>query len=174
MESEIVNRVAASSLMQVDLEDWYPKMERVHFDLADFLYERLILREIDFRNALKQFPWEDLKDKLVAVFCSEDAIVPTWAFMLAANYAALQTGWVFLCKPEELDTFYYEKIIAGLPLAGFQDQKVIVKGCSKHPVPLSAFVSFAAKVSPVVQSLMFGEPCSSVPLYKKKKTSSAN
>jgi hypothetical protein len=169
METEIINRVANSSLRQVDLEDWYPKMEKAGFDLADFLFERLILKEMDFRNALKQFPWENLKDKLVAIYCSEDAIVPTWAYMLAANYASLQTGFVFFCKPEELDTFYYEKVIEGIQVSDYQDEKVIVKGCSKHPVPLSAFVSFAAKVSPVVQSLMFGEPCSSVPLYKKKK-----
>ncbi len=171
MESEIVNRVAASSLFQVDLEDWYPTMERFHFNLANFLYERLILKEMDFREQLRAFDWENLKGKLVCLYCSEDAIVPTWAFMLAANYAALHTEWVFLCKPEELDVFYFEKKINALSLVDFQDKKVIVKGCSRHPVPLSAFVSFAARVSPVVQSLMFGEPCSSIPLYKKKKTS---
>jgi hypothetical protein len=170
MEEQIINRVAQSALLQVDLEDWYPEMGRVEIDLAEFLWQRLILKELEFRQALKDYPWENLKGKMVSIFCSEDAIIPTWAFMLVANYASLQTAHVFLCKPEELDRLYYEKLISGLSLSAYRDQKVIVKGCSKHPVPLSAFVSFAARVSPVVQSLMFGEPCSSVPLYKKKKT----
>jgi len=169
MENEIINRVANSALFQVDLEDWYPKGERLGFDIADFLYEGLILRELDFRAALKLHDWEKYTDHFIGVYCSADAIVPTWAFMLISQYLAGKAASVFFSEPNKIDEFLYQQIIDKLDLEYYRDQKVIVKGCSKFPVPVSAYVAITMKLTPVVQSLMFGEPCSNVPLYKRKK-----
>lgn len=168
METEIINRVANSSLVQLDLEEWYPASQKATFDLSDYLYEKLILKELDFRKSLKEIAWEEYAGKHVALFCSEDAIIPTWAFMLAAHYLTLAGARVYFCKPEELDTFVYQDLITSLDIEPYKDQKVIVKGCSKFPVPVSAYVAIAEKLTPIVQSLMYGEPCSNVPLYKRK------
>ena len=169
MEGEIINRVATSNLLQIDLEDWYPKGERLGFDIADFLYEGLILKELDFRSALKVHDWKLYEDSFVAVFCSADAIVPTWAFMLITQYLSEKANRIFFTKPEQINEFLYQQIIDNLDIENYRDQKVIVKGCSKLPVPISAYIAITAKLRPVVQSLMFGESCSNVPLYKKKK-----
>jgi hypothetical protein len=169
MDGEIINRVANSNLLQIDMEDWYPKGKRFGFDIADFLYEGLILKELDFRSSLKVHDWTLYKDSLVAVFCSADAIIPTWAFMLISQYLSEKSTRVFFAKPEQIDEFLYQQIIDNLDLETYRDQKVIVKGCSKLPVPVSAYVAITSKLTPVVQSLMFGEPCSNVPLFKRKK-----
>jgi hypothetical protein len=172
-ETEIRNRVAESALLQLSPEDWYDERPRHAFDLAGFLYQGLVLKELDFRAALKAFDWSSFRDGHVCVFCSEDAIVPVWAFMLVALHARPFAADVHFCKPDDLDVLLYDRIIQALNLADFEGKKVIVKGCSKHPVPLSAFVSLSSRLQPVVQSLMFGEPCSNVPLYKKKKSDHA-
>jgi len=169
MENEIINRVASSTLVQIDMEDWYPVGSRIGFDIAEYLFEGLILKELDFRAALKNLDWSAYQNQYVGIFCSADAIVPTWAFMLVAQNLAGKALGVYFCKPEEIDAFLYEKIIRNLDLAPYRDQKVIVKGCSKLPVPNSAYVAIAARLTPEVQSLMFGEPCSNVPLFKRKK-----
>ena len=172
MENEIINLVANSSLLQVDLEDWYPKGERLGFDLAEFLYEGLILKELEFRSALKIYNWEKYQDQFVGVYCSADAIVPTWAFMLASQYLTGKAASVYFTEPGKINDFLYQQIIDKLDIEIYRDQKVIVKGCSKFPVPVSAYVAITSKLAPVVQSLMFGEACSNVPLYKRKKVAS--
>jgi hypothetical protein len=170
METEIINRVANSALVQIDLEDWYPVQSRKEFDLSSYLFQGLILKELDFRSALKQLDWTPYQNAIVAVHCSADAIVPTWAFMLIGQYLSAVTGEVYFCTPERLDDFVFQRIIDRLDVETYKDQKVIVKGCSKLPVPTSAFVAISVRLTPIVQSLMFGEPCSNVPLYKKKKS----
>jgi hypothetical protein len=165
---EIKNRVAESSLLQLSPEDWYDLRPRFAFDVAEFLFQGLVLKEIDFRQALKVHDWSPYEGGILCVYCSADAIVPTWAYMLVAVQARPFAAVEF-CRPEELDHLLYDRIIRELDLQAYAGQKVIVKGCSKHPVPVSAFVALAEKLQPVVQSLMFGEPCSNVPLYKKKK-----
>ncbi len=169
MENEIVNRVSNSALIQLDLEDWYDKKQRLTFDLAGFLYQGLILKELDFRSSMKTYKWSDYKDVHLSIDCSADAIVPTWAFMLVATYASPYAATITFGPKEQIDGFLFDRWIEKLDVSPYQDQKVIVKGCSKYPVPIAAYVAITAKLSPVVQSLMFGEPCSNVPLYKRKK-----
>jgi hypothetical protein len=169
MNAEIINRVAESSLIQLDLEDWYDQAERKSFDLAAYLHMGLVLKELDFRSALKQIDWTLFQGKHLAIHCSADAIVPTWAFMLVATHAAPFTKSIVFGTKDKIDEILFERWIENLNISPFIDQKVIVKGCSKFPVPVSAYVSITSKLTPVVQSLMFGEPCSNVPLYKRKK-----
>ncbi len=169
MNSEIINRVAESSLMQLDLEDWYDHADRKSFDVATYLHMGLVLKELDFRSALKQFDWPSFEGKHLAIYCSADAIVPTWAFMLVATYAAPFTKSIVFGTKDKIDEILFERWISNLDLSPYKDQKVIVKGCSKYPVPVSAYITITSRLTPVVQSLMFGEPCSNVPLYKRKK-----
>lgn len=168
-EGEIINRVASSDLLQISPEDWYDIRPRYEFDVAGFLFQGLVLREIEFRQALKEHNWSQYSGGILCLHCSADAIVPTWAFMLVAVYARPFADQIEFCRPEDLDYLLFDRIIGSLEIKEFTGRKVIVKGCSKHPVPVSAFVSLAARLQPVVQSLMFGEPCSNVPLFKKKK-----
>lgn len=169
MEEPIVNRVATSSLIQLDLEEWYDARPRKLFDLKDYLYQELIVKELDFRSALKVHDWAQYTGCHLAINCSVDAIVPTWAFMLVANYAASFAVSITFGNRDQIDVILFDRWIENLDLEPYKNGKVIVKGCSKHPVPVSAYVAISAKLTPVVQSLMFGEPCSNVPLYKRKK-----
>lgn len=171
MEDQIVNRVSNSSLERLDLEDWYDLRPRKVFDLKPFLYQELVLKELDFRAALKALDWAQFKETHVAICCSTDAIIPTWAFMLVAQYLAPVATTVTFGSLEQLDDFLFDRWITALDPEPYRDAKLIVKGCSKYPVPVSAYVAITAKLAPVVQSLMFGEPCSNVPLYKRKKDS---
>jgi hypothetical protein len=168
-EEEIKNRVAESSLLQISPEDWYDTRPRLGFDIADYLFAGLVLKELDFRAAMKAHDWTQYSNAQLCIFCSADAIVPTWAYMLVSIQASPFAAGIHFMKPEDLDNFLFDRKIQSLDLSEFEGKKVIVKGCSKHPVPVSAFVALAARLQPVVQSLMFGEPCSNVPLYKKKK-----
>jgi len=165
---EIINRVANSSLLQLDLEDWYDNRAKEIFDIAPHLYNGLILRELDFRAAIKQHNWQNYENKHLGIVCSAEAIIPTWAFMLVANAASPFAASVHFGDKNRIDENLFHQWISRLDVGPYTDQKVIVKGCSKHPVPISAYVDIAARLTPVVQSLMFGEPCSNVPLYKRK------
>jgi hypothetical protein len=165
---EIVNKVAQSGLISFDLEELYVPGERVLFDLKDWLYEELILKEKDFREKLKTHPWENYKNMLVAITCTADAIVPTWAFMLVAaqlNPFAKKIVFGDLLKLEEE---LFNEAISKINPEDFKDQKVVIKGCSKIEVPVSAYVTLTSLLRPVVKSIMYGEPCSTVPVYKKK------
>jgi len=169
MNGEIINRVASSNLVQIDMEDWYDHLQRRQFDLAEYLFKGLILKELDFRAALKLIDWTAYSNCHLAICCSADAIIPTWAFMLPATYASPYASSIIWGTVDQIDTILFDRWIEKLDIEKYRDQKVIVKGCSKFPVPISAYVAITAKLSSVVQSLMFGEPCSNVPLFKRKK-----
>lgn len=170
MSDEIINRVAKNTNLQViDLEDYYPEGKRVQIDIKDWLYEGLILREKDFREHVAQHNWSQYKDAYVAITCSTDAIIPGWAFMLISVHLATFVEKCVIGNLEDLETAIYQEIINELDISSYEDKFVIIKGCSNKPVPQSAYVNLSVKLQPVVKSLMYGEACSSVPLYKKKK-----
>lgn len=169
MSTEIVNRVANSKLVTFDLEDYYPKGERVLFDVKDWLLEGLILRETPFREAALEHDWSQYQDKYVAVTCSTDAIIPAWAYMLLTTYLTPFAKKVVVGDLEKLETILFTQIIDKMDVSKLKDLPVIVKGCSHKPVPENAYIQLIEKLQPVVKSLLYGEACSSVPLYKKKK-----
>ena len=166
----IVNKIAQSGLITLDLEQLLPKDLAIEaFDLKPFLFREMILKEKDFREALTVFDWSIYKDKAVAVFCSADAIIPAWAFMLVAGYLAPLTQSVFTGTPETFREYLLLKAIAELDITRYADQKIILKGCGTDPVPAAAYLAMSLRLQPVVKSLMYGEPCSTVPVYKRKK-----
>ncbi len=166
---EIVNKVAQSSLAVFDLEDFYPRNQKVALDIADFLEDGFILREVHFRNALKAHDWSNYQDKLVAIFCSTDAILPAWAAILVATHLNEFAQKAYLCKLSEVDTLYFTEILSAYDYSSYADKPVILKGCSKKPVPELAYLLAMDKLQGVAKSVMFGEACSAVPLYKKRK-----
>lgn len=168
MEDEIINRVANSKLVTVNLEDYYPKGSRVLFDIKDWLFEALVLREKDFRNQVAEFNWAQYQDSYVALTCSTDAIIPGWAFMLISIQLQPYAKRVVIGDLEALETAIYQDIITNLDVSEFKDMPIIIKGCSKKPVPQNAYIMLANKLKPVAKSIMYGEACSSVPLYKSK------
>ena len=169
LDEPITNRVSSSGLITLDLEDLYPKGERLGYDLAQHLWQGLVLREQQLRDELKAVDWTNFQGKHIAIFCSEDAIIPTWAYMLLAIRLEPVATTVFYGTLAALEDYLFEKAIDSLDLSAYKDQKVVVKGCSKVEVPISAYVHVTNRLRPLVQSLMFGEPCSTVPLYKKAK-----
>lgn len=169
MEEEIVNRVAASPLVTFNLEEYYPVGEIAEIDLKDILFQGLILREKDLRDFIKTHNWSGYQDKNVAVFCSADAVIPTWAYMLIG--IALQPFvrmTVFGSRNDLLARLFEEKL-QNVNWEQFQDKKVVIKGCSDVHVPESAYLYSAARLRPIAASIMYGEPCSTVPLYKRPK-----
>lgn len=168
MEEEIINRVANSKLVTFDLEDFYPAGERVSFDIAPWLLEGIVLKEKDFRAAVKNHDWSQYQNKYVALFCSTDAIVPGWAYILLSIELAPYAKKVTVGSLETLETVLFSEIIDLMDLSSFQDKAIIIKGCAHKPIPANAFVLLAKKLQPFAKSIMYGEACSSVPLYKKK------
>lgn len=166
--NEIINRVANSALITIDLEDYFPEGKRIEIDLADWLYEGLILKEKDFREALKNHDWSQYDGSFVSIHCSADAILPGWAYLLVTTHVQPYAKRVVVGKPEDMNTMLYREIIGEMDMEPFRDRMLIVKGCSRKPVPESAYIYLAERLLPVVKSLMFGEACSTVPLYKKK------
>lgn len=165
---EILNKIANSGLITIDLEDLYPKGERVSYDIAQNLWQGLALKEKDFREFIKTNDWSVYQDKYVAIHCSADAIVPTWAFMLLSTALQPFAKKIIFGSLEELENNLFSEVISNIKAEDYVDARVIIKGCSNLPVPTSAYVELTNKLLPVVKSLMFGEPCSTVPLYKKK------
>ena len=168
-DKEIINRVAASSLVTFDLEQYYRPGERVEIDVKDQLFQGLILKEKDFRDFIKTHDWNQYKNKFVAVHCSTDAVIPTWAYMLVAIALEPFASEIFFGTLENLETLLYQKALSHVDWQQYRNAKVVIKGCSKINVPVSAYVEATTKLKPVVSGLMFGEPCSTVPLYKKSK-----
>lgn len=164
---EIRNKVAESSLITFNLEDLYQLGPRSTFDLKDFLFQELLLREKDYRQQLLDLDWAQYAGHFVNIQCSADAIVPQWAFMLAATYLEPVAKRVVMGSSETLETVLFLESLANLDVEQFRDERVIVKGCSKYPVPTSAYVEFVSRLRPVAKSLMYGEACSTVPLFKK-------
>lgn len=165
---EIVNKVAASGLISVDLEELYVPGERVLFDIKGWLFEELILREKDFREQIKNHNWTQYQDKLVAVTCTAEAIVPTWAYMLIATALEPFAKKIVFGDLQKLEETLFSEKISALNPDDYRDQKIVIKGCSGIEVPVSAYVQLTAFLRPLVKSIMYGEPCSTVPVYKKK------
>ncbi|MFN5295481.1 MAG: DUF2480 family protein [Flavobacteriales bacterium] len=164
---EIVNKVAASGLVTINLEEFYPAGDRVSIDLADQLWQGLALREKDFRSWIQTHDWSQYQEKHVAVFCSVDAIIPAWAFMLVASALSDYAVTVVQGNRNELEEVLFRNIVDGLDLTVYQDKRCVVKGCSNLPVPQSAYTHLVMRLRPVVRSIMFGEPCSTVPVFKR-------
>ena len=169
MSEVLVNRVASSGLITIKLEDFFPKGEIAEFDLRPFLFMELILKEKDFREAMKAHDWAQYKGKNLVVFCSADAIIPVWAYMLVAVHAAPFANQIFQGDTDNFLKAPFEQVIGELDISGYDQQRVVIKGCSDKPVPPSAYLSLTRRLHPVAQSIMYGEPCSTVPIYKKTK-----
>ena len=168
MAEEIINRVAQSKLKVIDLEDFYPPGPRIQVDIKDWLWEGLVLREKEFRVAAKAHNWGQYDKAYVAISCSSEAIIPDWAYMLLITYLKPYAKLAVVGDFELLETLLYQSIIDQFPIDDYKDLPVIIKGCSAKPVPLNALNSLTAKLIPVARSIMYGEACSAVPLYKKK------
>jgi hypothetical protein len=168
MDETIVNRVAESGVITINLEDYYPKEELVVFDLKDYLFMGLILKEKDFREALKNFNWQQYENKNVAVTCTADAIIPVWAYMLVASYLQPVTKEVAVGNEKDLITNIIIKKVAAVNGEDFKDKRVVIKGCGDIQIPEVAYVEITNKLRPYAKSIMYGEACSTVPVYKKK------
>lgn len=168
MQDEIINRVANSKLVTINLEDYYPEGKRVLFDIKDWLFEGFVLREKDFREQIKQFDWSQYKDNYVALTCSSDAIIPAWAFILISINLEPFTKKTVIGNLDLLETSIYQDVLKILDVSEFANKPIIIKGCSKKPVPQNAYIMLATKLKPVAQSIMYGEACSAVPLFKNK------
>jgi hypothetical protein len=166
----IVNKVAESGIMTLDLTPYLAGDEVAVFDLKPFLFREMILREKDYRAALQTFDWAPFEQKHVALTCSVDAIIPVWAYMLAATYLQPVAASVFFGTKEELEKQLINKKIQAIDTSEYADKRVVIKGCGDTPIPESAYVAVTAHLRPVVKSLMYGEPCSTVPIYKKPKS----
>jgi hypothetical protein len=166
MENEIVNKVANSSLITLNLEDYYDKGERILYDIKQNLFQELILKEKDFRDFLKNTDWSYYKGKNVGIICSVEAIVPTWAYMLLATKLQPYANIVIFGDLEKLEQALYQQALAKIDPEIYRNAKVVVKGCGDIPVPTYAYVEITRLLSPVVQSIMYGEPCSTVPILK--------
>jgi len=166
---EIINKVANSGIVTIDLEEFYPKGERKLIDIKDQLFQGLILREKDFREFIKTHEWQQYKDCFVAITCSADAIVPTWAYMLLTLALQPYATKIVFGNLEQLESIVFNEKLQTLKIEDYKDARVVIKGCGTLPVPTNAYVQLTAILQPHVKSLMYGEPCSTVPLYKKAK-----
>ncbi len=168
-EEEIINRVASSSLITFNLEEYFPGGELAEVDLKGLLFQELILREKDLRDFVKQHDWSQYQDKHVAVFCSADAVIPTWAFMLVSIALQPFAATIAFGDRDVLVAQLYITALDKVDWQKFKDAKVVIKGCSDQHVPESAYVMAAARLRPLAASILYGEPCSTVPLFKKPK-----
>ena len=168
-QEHIINKVANSALVTFDLEDFFEPGERILFDIKDQLYEGLILREKPFRDFIKGHDWTQYQNKFVAIVCSTEAIVPTWAYMLLAIALKPFAKRIVFGSLNDLEIENYRNALVKIDWSSFTDAKVVVKGCSKVEVPVAIYVDVADRLRPYASSIMFGEPCSTVPLFKKAK-----
>lgn len=166
---EIVNKIASSGLITIDPADFLPKEEAMIFDLKPFLFRELILKEKDFRDSLKLHDWQQYQDKMVAVGCSADAIIPMWAYMLVTSYLEPFAKTIQYGTGDELMGRMTLAAIEEMDVDLYRDQRIVIKGCGEKAVPPSAYIALMKKLKPVVKSIMFGEPCSTVPVYKQKR-----
>jgi len=169
MQGEIINRVTNSSLIEINLEDYYDTHERVVYDIKDNLFQGFVLKEKEFRAFVKTNDWSQYQDKNVAIICSSDAIVPTWAYMLLVTSIESYANTVLYGSLESLEQYLFQKALSKIDLKDLQDAKVMIKGCGRYPVPEFAYVEITRLLKPIVTSLMYGEACSAVPVYKKSK-----
>ncbi|MEO8234408.1 MAG: DUF2480 family protein [Flavobacterium sp.] len=168
MQDEIINKVANSVLEVFDLEDYYAKEIRTQIDISQWLYEGFLLKEKDFREALKNHDWSQYENHYVAIHCSTDAIIPAWASVLVTIHVFPFAKKIVSGNLQDLETSLYQEILSVIDYSKYQDKPVIIKGCSKKPVPESAYILAVQKLQPFAKSIMYGEACSAVPLFKRK------
>lgn len=169
--NEIINKVANSSLEVFDLEDFYPSGVRTQIDISKWLEQGFLLKEKEFRLVLKNHDWSQYQNHFVAIYCSTDAILPAWATILVTVHLQPFAKKIYLGTKEMIDDFLYQDILSRIDYSNYKDKPVILKGCSKKPVPESAYITAIQFLQPVAKSVMFGEACSAVPLYKSPKNS---
>lgn len=169
MSEKIVNRVAKSPLKNIDLEELYPDGKRILFDIKNWLFEGIILKENDFRESVNKHDWSQYQDTYVALTCSEDAIIPSWAYLLLSAELTPYAKKIVVGDLELLETSIFQEIINHMDISEYQDKPVIIKGCADKPIPASAFSFLIDRIQPIAKTIMYGEACSTVPLYKKKK-----
>jgi hypothetical protein len=169
MAEIFVNKVAESGLITLDLEEWYPKEEVAVFDLKDHLFMGMIVKEKEFRESLKSYDWEQFRNKYVAVICSADAIIPVWAYMLVASYLQPVCLDMLIGDEQELRKQLFLKNLNTIKAEDYTDQRVIVKGCGDLPIGEFAYMEITKILRPIAKTIMYGEPCSTVPVYKKPK-----
>lgn len=169
IDKPLVNKVAASGLITLKLEEFLPQETIVEMDLKDYLFHGLILKEKDFRTALKEMDWSQFEDHVLTVYCSTDAIIPMWAYMLVASYATPHAKTVFQGTKDDYLKHALHQRLAELDYEPYEGQRLVIKGCGDEPVPPSAYLEITRRLQPIAQSIMYGEPCSTVPIYKKKR-----
>ena len=170
MSEVITNKVAESGLVELDLEKYYPNEEMAYLDLKEYLFMELILKEKDFREAMKAKNWNEYQGKLVAVNCSADAVIPMWAYMLLASYLQPVAKDIFFGEIQELHKLTFLKNINKVNAEEFRDKRIVVKGCGDLPIGEFAYLEIAKILRPVAKSIMYGEPCSTVPIFKQKSS----
>jgi hypothetical protein len=170
MSDEIINKVANSALEVFDLEDYYPNGIRTQIDISQWLFEGLLLKERDFREALKNHDWSQFENHYVAVHCATDAIIPAWASILVTTYVAPFAKKVVLGTVDDLNTSLYQEVLSKVDFTKYQDKSMILKGCAKKPVPESAYIMAIQELQKVAKSIMYGEACSAVPLFKSGRS----
>jgi hypothetical protein len=168
MEEVFINKVANSGIETINLETYFPVGERVSIDVKELLFMELVLKEKDFREWIKANDWTQYSEKFVAVYCSSDAIVPTWAYMLISSKLSGIAQKVVFGDLNALESALWENALNTLEVENYKDKKVVIKGCGDLPVSAAAYTNISSKLVPVVQSLMYGEPCSTVPVFKRK------
>jgi hypothetical protein len=168
MSDPIINKVAESGLVTIDPADYYPKEDVKTFDLKDFLYMGMILKEKEFRQSLKDLDWEQYRDKNVAVTCTADAIIPVWAWMVVATYLQPVASEILVGNEKELHKLIFLKNLSQINVNEFADKRIVVKGCGDTPIGEFVYMELTRLLQPVAKSIMYGEPCSTVPVYKKK------
>ena len=166
--NEIVNKVAVSKLEVFDLEDYFPNEDLLSLDIAQFLFEGFILKEKEFRAALKEFDWNKYKDTYVSLYCSTNAILPAWAYILIVSHLNTFSKLTIQGSQKDLLISIYNEKLMHLDFTVYMGLPVILKGCSNKPVPQEVYVLATQKLLPFAKSIMFGEACSAVPLFKRK------
>jgi len=168
IQENFVNKVAASGLVTLNLEDYFHQGERIVYDIKDNLFHGLMLREKDFREFIKSHDWSVYADKNIAIICSADAIVPTWAYMLLASKMKPYANEVIFGSLHTLEAMLFVRALSKIDVNSFANERVVIKGCADIEVPIAAYVEITSLLTPVVKSIMYGEPCSTVPIYKRK------
>ncbi|MBC7948138.1 MAG: DUF2480 family protein [Chitinophagaceae bacterium] len=168
MNDPLINKVAESGLITIDPEKFYPREEVAVFDLKDYLFMGLILKEKDFREALKNLDLESYRNKHVALTCTADAIIPVWAYMLVASVLQPVAKEIVMGDERDLHRALFLKNLSAINIAEFTDKRIVVKGCGETPIGDFVYMELTKLLRPVAKSIMYGEPCSTVPVYKKK------
>jgi hypothetical protein len=169
MDSVIVNKVAESSLVTINLEDYLPKEDPVFFDMKDYLFMGLILKEKEFRTSLQEINWKSYENKTVLVTCTADAVIPVWAYMLAASYLQPVAKEIFSGTTEEWKKTKLLEALSKADTTLFKNQRIVIKGCGDEPIAEAAYIEITKILRPVAKTIMYGEPCSTVPIFKQPK-----